>query len=747
MWVGANQVIVTQSEKAATKNELLASPTRQVIAGIGIFFVFCLLILAGNALWAVMLQLLAVAASLILTCYLAYSLVDHHYLLALAGWLAILFVLLTVTILILRQPELVLLYVMIAMLAASTLGGLAGTAASILAGGLVVWLPQVTGMPAAPLLYVGLVSAVGIFAALPGWLTTGSLTALTAWSVSVSEQARLTLETARDQQLEFKQVQDDLIKANSELARLSDRLKVMHQVAEEARQAKTQFVANVSHELRTPLNMIIGFAEMISQTPQVYGERLPAALMSDIGAIERNAQHLAKLISDVLDLSQVEAGRMALSKDWTNIRDVIEAAINLVRSLYDLKGLRLDVELLADLPRIFCDGVRIQQVVVNLLSNAGRFTETGGVSVRCRQAGDELIISVADTGPGIALEDQQRLFQPFQQVDGSSRRKYGGSGLGLSISKQFVEMHGGKIDMESAVGAGTTFNIHLPLEAPAADAPFTGRESPARWINPADPFGYRLRTRPFKAPLPVVKPHFVLVEREHTLQHLFNRYVTGADIVVLPDVHTAIAEINRSPSQVVVVNAPPHEALLEELADLPFGTPAIACWVPGEEEAAKQLGVVRYLVKPVGRLALLAVIEELGADIHNILVVDDEPDELHLFVRMLAASPNHYHILQATNGRRALNMLRSRRPDIMVLDLVMPGMTGLKVLQEKGQDAAIRDIPVIVVTGQDPTGGFIGSTLSIVRGSQLSAQELLECIQSIADIFAPLQSGQKTEQD
>ena len=357
----------------------------------------------------------------------------------------------------------------------------------------------------------------------------------------------------------------------------------MHHVAEEARQAKTQFVANVSHELRTPLNMIIGFAEIISQTPHIYGDRLPAALMSDIGAIERNAQHLAKLINDVLDLSQVEAGRMALSKDWTAKRDVIDAAIGLTRSLYDLKGLRLDVELPDDLPRVFCDSVRIQQVIVNLLSNAGRFTEAGGVTVRCQKAGDEVIISITDTGPGITPEDQNRLFQPFQQVDGSSRRKYGGRGLGLSISKQFVEMHGGVIDMVSALGKGTTFNIHLPLETPPADAPFTGRESPVRWINPADPFGYRLRTRPFKAPFPVVKPHYDLVEQEHTLQHLFNLYVNNADIVVLPDVRTAIAEVNRSPSQVVVVNAPPHEALLEELTDLPFGTPAIACWVPGEE--------------------------------------------------------------------------------------------------------------------------------------------------------------------
>lgn len=206
MGIGANQMIAVQLNKTATRKEILASPIRQVIAGTGIVFSISLLILAENAKWDLMLQLMVIAAGLIMTSYLAYKQVDRHYSLALAGWLTSLAAVLTATILVLRVPEPVLLYVLIAMLAVSTLGGVTGTAASILAASFIVWLPQTAGTPPVSLVHVCLAVAVGIFTALPGWLMTGSLASLIAWSVSVSEQAHLTLETARDQRLELKQV-------------------------------------------------------------------------------------------------------------------------------------------------------------------------------------------------------------------------------------------------------------------------------------------------------------------------------------------------------------------------------------------------------------------------------------------------------------------------------------------------------------------------------------------------------------
>lgn len=294
----------------------------------------------------------------------------------------------------------------------------------------------------------------------------------------------------------------------------------MHQVAEEARRAKEQFVANVSHELRTPLNMIVGFSEMIIQAPKAYGAALPAALRADLDVILRNAQHLASLINDVLDRSQVEAGRMALTRERVALPEIIDEARSGVERLYGSKGLYLRVEVPAELPPVFCDRTRIREVLLNLLTNAARYAEQGGVDLHAWQEGSDVIVSVADTGPGIAPEDAGKLFAPFQQLDGSIRRRYGGSGLGLAISKDFVELHGGKMWLESEKGRGSTFFFRLPIE------PLALPDSPAwRWLDAE--WEYRQRTRPAAIPSAAVTPRLLVVEEGTALQRLLGRYLGG----------------------------------------------------------------------------------------------------------------------------------------------------------------------------------------------------------------------------
>ena len=270
------------------------------------------------------------------------------------------------------------------------------------------------------------------------------------------------MDAARDAQADLKQAVKDLAEANLQTARLNQLLGMARHAAEEAERAKAEFVANVSHELRTPLNMVIGFAEMIMSAPKTYG-RVSTALRADLAVIHRNSQHLAALIDDVLDLSQIEAGRMALTKERVALGEIIAAATEAIRPLYQTKGLYLRTEAPEGLV-VSCDRTRVREVLLNLLSNAGRFTEQGGVTVQARVMGQEVVVSVSDTGPGIAPEDQARLFQPFQQADGSIRRRFGGSGLGLSISKHFVELHDGRMWLESGVGSGTTIFFTLPFE-------------------------------------------------------------------------------------------------------------------------------------------------------------------------------------------------------------------------------------------------------------------------------------------
>jgi CheY-like chemotaxis protein len=409
------------------------------------------------------------------------------------------------------------------------------------------------------------------------------------------------------------------------------------------------------------------------------------------------------------------------------------------KSLFEAKGLYLRCDLSAHVAPVFCDETRIRQVIINLLGNAGRFTERGGVTICCRQIEHEVIISVADTGLGIAKKDQERIFEPFQQADVSTRRRHGGSGLGLTISKQFVEMHGGKMWLESELGVGTTISFSLPVGNPMPPLPVDASHSLLRSINAEDELGYRLRTRRSLAPIPDLAERLVIVDPEQTLQRLLHHYLPSVEVEAAPDVPGAIEALRRSPAQAMVINASPFEQVPSSLlGNLPFGTPAISCWLPGEHEAARRLGVVDYLIKPLSLEKLRAALAKLGEGIKTVLIVDDEEDELQLFARMLETHTPRLSILQVTTGQRALDMLRSRQPDVMLLDLVMPGMNGFQVLEEKARDPAITDIPVIIISSRDPTGEPIASnTFMVTQGVGISQRNLITCIQALGRILAP----------
>ena len=558
-------------------------------------------------------------------------------------------------------------------------------------------------------------------------------------------KVRSELEDTRKQRMELLEIQENYLLANKELARLNERLAVMTQYAEEAKQIKEEFVARVSHELRTPLNMVIGFSEVIMRSPQIYGESIPPALLADVDAIQRNSQHLARLVDDILDLSQVEAGKMALTKEWVKIDSVIDEAASVVRGLVDSKHLYLRQFIQEGLPLVFCDSTRIRQVIINLLGNASRFTDRGGIEIHAQIHEDAVLISVSDTGPGIPEADQSRIFQPFQQVNTSLRKHKGGTGLGLTISKQFVEMHGGKMWLESVYGQGTTFHFLIPVRAPF-DPGFEADLEARRWFNPYTE--YEPRTQPAGLPSLQVSPRYILVEPEDTLHRLFLRYMENVELVSVRSIDDALVEVRKKPVQGLVLNIPSlndEPELVEKIGHLPFGTPVLTCWVPGKEEAARELGVVEYLIKPIQHADLMRVVEKVSPAVNKILLVDDEPEILRLFIRMLSSSGRSYQVLQASNGVRALQLMRSRKPDMVILDLVMPEMDGFQVLHEKSHDERIRDIPVVVVSSLNPRGEtMVSKNLSVSRGDGLSINELLRCIQELTKILVPSEHKPET---
>ena len=234
-----------------------------------------------------------------------------------------------------------------------------------------------------------------------------------------------------------------------------------HQL-EVASQHKSQFLANMSHELRTPLNAIIGYTEMMADG--LYGD-MPEKAQSVLERVQSNGRHLLGLINDVLDLSKIEAGQLVLVLDEYSVADMVATVIAATESLARTKGLTLSPTVASGLPRGHGDARRLSQVLLNLVGNAIKFTEQGGIEIRAIQVGERFELSVIDSGLGIAPGDQARIFDEFQQVDSTSTRKKGGTGLGLSISRRIVELHGGTITLESEVGAGSIFKVTIPIDA------------------------------------------------------------------------------------------------------------------------------------------------------------------------------------------------------------------------------------------------------------------------------------------
>ncbi len=580
------------------------------------------------------------------------------------------------------------------------------------------------------------VAAIGISGVLGlVWLTLHPLLTAISWFRSSYEQNCRALEEARDRQEQLGRLVDDLADANLQLTRLNRVAGAMRQAAEDARHAKEQFVANVSHELRTPLNMIIGFSEMITQAPNIYGGHLPPALLADFEVILRNSRHLSQLIDDVLDLSQMEAGQMAITKERVQFSELVHAAIVAVRPLFQSKGLELQSEIPPDLPPIYCDRTRIRQVLLNLLSNAGRFTERGGVTIKVKQEAASLVVSVADTGPGIEASALAHLFQPFQQLDDSLSRRVGGNGLGLSISKRFVELHDGQMWVSSEVGVGTTFYFSLPIVPDAWPGPLAE-------VTPLNPeWEFRQRLRPFAAPPPVVRPRFVVLEEEDNLQRMLRRYWDQVEVEAVTTLEDARAALQAAPAQALLVNDPTgthHFEQLRTLAELPYGTPLLLCAIPSIHQVIDTLGAADYLMKPITRENLFAALERLQIKDRTVLVVDDEPDALQLYRRMLTSTPQPYRVLRADNGEDALAILSTQRPDAMLLDLVMPKLDGFQLLAAKNRDPMLREIPAIIMTASNPAGQLIvSSALTITQPGGLSVSQLLACMAKISEILAP----------
>jgi signal transduction histidine kinase/CheY-like chemotaxis protein len=544
------------------------------------------------------------------------------------------------------------------------------------------------------------------------------------------ERAQSLVREAQDRQMQLSQAVENLAFANRQLALLNEKVSGLRLIAERAERAKATFLAKVSHEFRTPLNMIIGLTSLLTETPHIYGERLPVKLMEHLEIVHRNCVHLSNMIDDVLDLSQIEAGRMALHRERVDLGKVIQWASAVVQPLVEKKQLWLELDVPADLPAVECDRTRISQVIINLLSNAARFTQAGGIRVRaCREDG-HVVISVADTGPGISPEDAEVIFEPFCQGISSHWRDKGGSGLGLTISRQFAELHGGRMWLESQLGMGSTFFVRLPMTRPEEPA-----AAPARWIT-AD---WTPRHPNLDLPSAHLAQRMVVCDETGELGHLLSRYAEEMTFIETRHIEEVVREVEKCPAWFVLVNASSPQALwplVDRTAPRVPDTLIVGCALGGPASGSMSESVVGYLIKPITRAKLHAAMEAVGRPLQRVLVVDDGADDRVVLTALLAAIDDKLAMKAVGNGEDALDTLAEWHPDLMLLDLVMPGMDGWQVMRHKAQDDALREIPTIVVSAQDPHPQPLRSPMiAAALGRGLPVGKLLACARQFASLL------------
>lgn len=494
---------------------------------------------------------------------------------------------------------------------------------------------------------------------------------------------------------------------------------------EESSQMKSEFLANMSHELRTPLNAIIGFSEVLRDG--LVGE-LQGKQYEYISDIFESGQHLLSLINDILDLSKIEAGKMVLEGDMTDVAMLLNNSLSIIKEKAMSRRVKLLTHLQDNLGEAWLDARKCKQIIYNLLSNAVKFTPEGGhVSIRgeiigrkeaARRASAQALIHpefssidaellleirVADTGIGISEEDMAHLFQPFVQIDSSLSRQFEGTGLGLALVRNLAELHGGVVALNSAPGKGSTFTIWLPYNSnPLPSASQTGNVIPTA------------------APFPEGKTPLVLVvEDDDKAAHLIRLQLekNSYEVMRANTAETALAMLeDKLPDLITLDILLPGMDGWEFLSRLKESekfshVPVVIMSIVANGENGENgvsLGASGILQKPVSAKEIDDVLAKLGLSKKdhptkhcNVLVVDDDVQVVEIVASHLEKF--NCEVLRAYNGKEAFSIAREKQPELIILDLMMPEMNGFEVVEELKHDRETAHIPIVVLTAKNLT--------------------------------------------
>ena len=532
----------------------------------------------------------------------------------------------------------------------------------------------------------------------------------------------------------FNEMLGQMERHEKELNEVNAQLRQSQEQALAATEAKSQFLANMSHELRTPLNAIIGYSEMLEEEATDTGN---TDSIPDLKKINGAGKHLLALINDILDISKIEAGKMELYLETFDLKTMLEDVVATTRLLVQKKSNILEVRLSPELGTIRADLTKVRQALFNLLSNASKFTEHGTITLDAACDGAWIVLQVRDTGIGMTREQLGRMFQAFSQADASTVRKYGGTGLGLAITRHFCRMMGGDVTVASEAGKGSTFTIRLPAEV----------RDPAKEVEDKSPL----------APdeLPREGNTVLVVDDDPSARDLLQRFLNkeGFHVECAASGVEALAAVKRVRPTVITLDVmmPGMDgwSVLTKLKEDPQSAeiPVVMLTIVDDKHFGHALGATEYLTKPVDRERLAAVIRKLRqpAVPGQVLIVDDDPEVREVLVRTLERQG--WSTTTAEDGRAGLDAISAKKPDLILLDLMMPRMDGFEFVSELRKRHDWRAIPIIVITAKTLTNEdrlmLQGHVQKVIQKGGFNHNELLAELRDI--VAESVQRGRAAE--
>ncbi|MBD3671771.1 MAG: response regulator [Gammaproteobacteria bacterium] len=489
-------------------------------------------------------------------------------------------------------------------------------------------------------------------------------------------------------------------KREKEIEQINQKLASARDDALEASKLKSQFLANMSHELRTPLNAVIGYSEMIEEEANDQGVD---QIASDASKINRAGRHLLSLINDILDLSKIEAGRMDVYVERFDINAMLNDVITTATPLVDKNQNQLIADIQPDMGLMQSDQIKVRQILLNLISNAAKFTNEGKITIRANTGSENsrnhVKIEISDTGIGMNEQQLNSLYSAFTQADSSTTRKYGGTGLGMAISKHFIDILKGDIEVESEYGEGTSFRLYLPLE----------HHQPKPVSEGVLPEAIERKERRHTDAQIQEDVNVLVVDDDPATRELIVRHLTqeGLTVAEAENGKEGIRMAHRYHPEVITLDVmmPDMDGwdVLNSLKQDPelCHVPVIMVSMLDNQNLGYALGAAEYIVKPVVRHHLLEVVERSLRKNHDdfVLVVEDDEDMRKLMTTLLHEAG--IKTLEAEHGKQALDILNQHNPALILLDLVMPEMDGFEFLKNLRGIGKHKNTPVVVMSAAE----------------------------------------------